>query len=64
MTQEEFEKLPVCLGYKNAERDCPHIHSDDWDELEDSCHNCGYFKYAEKERLLKISVKEALLYQE
>lgn len=64
MTQEEFKALPGCLRYKNAEYDCPTLHSDDWDELEDSCHNCSWFKYSDKENLLGKSVEEALLYQE
>lgn len=37
--------LPVCLSYKNPERDCHKLHSDDWDELEDSCQNCSSWKY-------------------
>lgn len=45
MTKEEFEKLPSCTRYKNAQRDCHMLNSDDWDELEDSCQNCGWWKY-------------------
>ena len=41
---KDIYDLPMCLGYKSPEVDCPTINSDDWDELEDSCQNCGWWK--------------------
>ena len=49
MTEEEYRKLPSCLRYKNPNKDCHHINSDDWDELEDCCQNCtGFPHFARK----------------
>ena len=49
MTEEEFNKLPSCIGYKNPSSDCPKINSDDWDELEDCCQVCtGFPPFARK----------------
>lgn len=48
MKEEEFDKLPFCIRYKNAEKNCPKLHSDNWDELEDCCDGCGGNKYFTK----------------
>lgn len=41
---KDLYDLPMCLSYKNPDRDCRKINSDDWDELEDSCQNCSSWK--------------------
>ena len=49
MTQEEFDKLPFCIRYKDSDKDCRKLHSDDWDELEDCCSSClGNKHFAKK----------------
>lgn len=48
MTQEEFNKLPLCIRYKNPEKDCSRLNNDDWDELDDCCQNCTGFPYFAK----------------
>jgi hypothetical protein len=47
MTEEEFQKLPSCLWYKDPEHECPKMpnQNDDWDELEDCCGGCTGFPY-------------------
>ena len=58
MTQEEFNRLPMCLHFRNPDWDCPNVaHS--WD----SCLSCEEYKYNRK-HLMGLSVEEALSGQE
>ena len=63
MTQEEFNKLPNGIRFKDADKDCYHLNDDDCDEFEDCCECCTGNKYFSKkysEGFMKQTYNEIL----
>lgn len=63
MTNEEFDKLPLCTFYRNpgASDGCSRHpnNNDDWDELEDPCAYCSGNKWRNTEFFMNMTLEEA-----